>query len=223
MFRRAGRIRIYGLDITERIEAEEALRESECRERQRAAELATLLEAVPTPVIIVHDPDSLHMTGNRAADELLRQPRGAEMSLSAPDQLRPRHFRAMKDGRELTLDELPAQRAARGENVQDFEFSIVFDDGTSRDVLSYGTPLLDDEGRPRGAVHVLVDITARKQAESVLHDTLQRFYAILSSMYSGVLLVTDEGRIQFANQAFCSSFGLEDLRPRTWWALTLVE
>ena len=31
---------------------------------------------------------------------------------------------------ELSNDELPAQRAARGEEVRDFEFSLVFDDGT---------------------------------------------------------------------------------------------
>ena len=30
-------------------------------------------------------------------------------------------------------------------------------------------------------------------------------------MYSGVLLVTDDGRIELANQAFCDHFGLEDL------------
>ena len=50
------------------------------------------------------------------------------------------------------------------------------------------------------------DITASKQAEIALQTTLQRFYAILSSMYSAVLLVTDEGRVEFANQAFCDNF-----------------
>jgi signal transduction histidine kinase len=50
----------------------------------------------------------------------------------------------------------------------------------------------------------------RKRAESILQTTLQRFYAILSSMYSAVLLVTDEGRVEFANQAFCDRFGMAD-------------
>ena len=172
-------VRIVGthFDLTERKRAEEALRISERHERERAEELATLLEAVPTPVIIVHNSDGTHMTGNRAADELFRQPRGTEISLSAPPEVRSGHFRAIKDERELRLDELPARRAARGENVQDFEYSLVFDDGTARHLVAYGTPLWDDKGQPRGAVHTLVDITERKVMERALqkaHDDLEQ-------------------------------------------------
>jgi PAS domain S-box-containing protein len=156
------------VDITARKQAEEALRISERHERERAEELATLLEAVPTPVIIVHNSDGTRMTGNRAADELFRQPRGTEISLSAPPEVRSGHFRAIKDERELRIDELPARRAARGENVQDFEYSLVFDDGTARELLAYGTPLWDNKGQPRGAVHTLVDITERKAMEREL-------------------------------------------------------
>ena len=43
-----------------------------------------------------------------------------------------------------------------------------------------------------------------------MQTTLQRFYDVLSSMYSAVLLVTEEGRVEFANQAFCDYFGLEE-------------
>ncbi|MCX5684584.1 MAG: PAS domain S-box protein [Planctomycetota bacterium] len=157
-------------DIHARKQAEEALRDSERRQREKAAELAALLEAVPTPVFIAQDPDCLHLSGNRAADELLRIPRGAEASLSASEDIKPRHFKALKDGRELRLDELPAQRAARGEHVRDFEFSLAFDDGVVRHELGYGTPLVDEQGRPRGAVHVLVDITERKRAEEALRQ-----------------------------------------------------
>jgi two-component system, cell cycle sensor histidine kinase and response regulator CckA len=157
-------------DIIARKEVETALRASERRERERAEELATLLDAVPTPVIIVHDADGTHMTGNRAADELLRMHSGEEVSLSATAETRPRHFRTFKDGCELTADELPAQRAARGAHVRDFEFTLVFDDGSVRHLLGYGTPLREAEGRLRGAVHVLVDITERKRAEKALKE-----------------------------------------------------
>lgn len=159
-------------NITERKQAEEALckakGESELHERERTAELDTLLDMIPMPIFIVHDKDGTHITGNRAADDLLRIPHGAEVSLNAPAKTRPGHFKAVKDGRELQTDELPAQRAARGFKVKDFEFSLVFNDGTVRHVVGYGTPLRDDEGRLRGAICVLVDITGRKRAEEEL-------------------------------------------------------
>ena len=52
------------------------------------------------------------------------------------------------------------------------------------------------------------DITGRKQIEEKLQTTLQRFYLILSSMQYGILLVTNEGHVEFANQTFCDMFGL---------------
>jgi two-component system CheB/CheR fusion protein len=171
----------FSRDITARKQAEEALRASERQERQRAEELAVLFEAVPAPVFISRDTDCLHLTGNRLADEILRIPHGGELSMSAPAEARPVHFRVFKDGRELRLDELPAQRAARGEHVKDLEITLVFDDGMIRHVLGYGTPLLDGQGRPRGAVAILVDITEHKRIETELIENQERLQLALAS------------------------------------------
>ena len=188
-------------------QSREALRESERRERARAAELAALLDAAPTPVFIAHDPDCLHLTGNRAADELLRNPRGAEASLTAPEESRPRHFRAFKDGRELRMDELPAQRAARGNPVQDFEFSLVFENGMTRHVVGYATPLRDEEGRPRGAVHVLIDITDRKRAEEKLRQSEATLRGILDAAHESIWLFSTEGIILLCNDTALQRLG----------------
>jgi PAS domain S-box-containing protein len=50
----------------------------------------------------------------------------------------------------------------------------------------------------------------RLRAEEMVRNTLQRFYTILSGMYAGVLIVTEDNRIEFANQALCDLFDLTD-------------
>jgi PAS domain S-box-containing protein len=158
------------IEIAERRQAEEALRQSDQRERQRAAELAVVLDAVPAAVWIAQDPDCSHITGNRAGDEVLQLSRGAESSLTAAASTRPTHFRVVKDGRQLADEELPVQRAARGTTLQDVEFTLVFDDGTVRHMLGNATPLRDEQGQARGAVAAFVDVTRRKQAEEALAE-----------------------------------------------------
>jgi PAS domain S-box-containing protein len=52
------------------------------------------------------------------------------------------------------------------------------------------------------------DISENKKMEEMLRTTLQRFYLILSNLHAGILLVTDDDRVEFANQALCDSFNL---------------
>src|SRR5712671_1141637 len=90
-------------DITERKRAEEGLWESEARERARAKELETVLEAVPVPVYISHDAECRRITGNRSAYEQLRMAGGKNFSKSAPPEEQP-GFRVMQDGVEIPAD-----------------------------------------------------------------------------------------------------------------------
>jgi PAS domain S-box-containing protein len=202
-------------EMLERIQAgNSALQESQLRESERAGELAVVIEAVPVPVIIVHDAEARHMTGNRAAANLVKIPVGGEISKSAPDDLKPNHFKSFKEGRELRPDELPAQRAARGEPVKDFEFDLVFDDGTVLNLLGSGTPLLDAAGQPRGAVHTLVDITERKRHEKKLAKLMQQtdaqarlFDATLSSIKDLAYTFDLDGNWIYANKALLQIWG----------------
>jgi PAS domain S-box-containing protein len=169
-------IRIYASDITAHKEAEAALQASEGRERIRAAELEAILNAVPTPIFLGHNPDGRFITGNPAAYELLRLPPGSNCSKAAPEDQRP-GYKAVQDGRELTLKELPVQRATAGQTVRDFAYDLVFPDGAIRHITANAVPLLDGDGRPRGAVAAFMDLTARRQAEDALqqaHDKLEQ-------------------------------------------------
>jgi PAS domain S-box-containing protein len=101
-------------------------------------------------------------------------------------------------------------KASLVSGIWDFETQIRRADGQIRWIWARGCSVLDETVKPTRMYGTVMDITERKQAESALQITLHRLYVILSNMYAGVLLVTDEGRVEFANQAFCDRFGLTD-------------
>jgi signal transduction histidine kinase len=154
----------------ERERTAETLRASEARERARAEEFEALMRAVPAVVLIARDPAALELTGSRAATELLRLPPGENPSKTSDRP--PRHYRILHDGRELSPHELPTQRAARGETVDDIEVEVEFDDGTRRRLLGNAHPLFDEVGRPRGGISAFVDVTKLANAVRARDDFL---------------------------------------------------
>ena len=159
-------------DITVRKAAEKALCESEAEARALAAELMTVLEVSPALTFVAHDAKCEHITCTRMTYRFLRLPLGTNTSKSVPEADQPPGFKPMQQGRQLTGEELPLQRAvATRQEVHDAEFSLGFENGEIRHVLGNAAPLFDNQGEVRGAVGTFIDITERKRAEDVLRQT----------------------------------------------------
>ena len=189
-FEGAVRIVVAHENITDRKHAEEAfkaseekMRASEAAARARGDELAAVLAATPAITFIAHDPDCLHMTSSGAALRLLRLAADANTSKSAPLGERPETFRAMKHGRELRSEELPVQlAAATGQAVKNFELTLAFGDGTTREIVGDAVPLFNAKGKVRGAVGAFLDITERKRTEEELSRSREALRALAARM-----------------------------------------
>lgn len=186
-------------DISKLKKIENELRESEKQAKYRSQELEKVLDSVPAAVWIAHDSKGINISGNKYSYEWLNLPLGANASKSAPEGERPETFIIIKNGKELKAEDMPVQLSARGYELRDFEFTLVYTDGSERHVLGNSVPLRDEKGHPVGSVSSFMDITARKKAEAALQESEQRWATTLASIGDAVIATDTDGIITFMN------------------------
>ncbi|MDQ1255133.1 MAG: hypothetical protein QG646_4412 [Euryarchaeota archaeon] len=212
------------LESAKRKQIENALRESEKRERARSEELAAVLDAVPVAVFIGRDLHTLQITGNRLSYEWLKLPMGANFSKSAPEEERPETFTLFKDGVEIPPEKMPSQMAASGMEINDCELDIVSTDGRIRHVLGNARPLRNEQGEICGSVSAFIDITERKKAEEALkeaNDNLENLVkkrtAELETAYK-LLKESEKGLAEAQRMANIGNWEWNILTDEAYWS-----
>jgi len=185
-------VSVHGQYITEHKQKEESL-------RARTEEIETLLEVSPVAIFVAHDPECVRISGNPAGYRLVGLPENPELNISksAPAQERPT-YRTFRDGVEVPVQDLPMQKAARlGAEVSEDALELRFEDGSQKFLYAFARPLFDAQGRSRGAIAAMLDITQHKRLQAET-ESMAKFP---QENPNPVLRVSQEGVVLFGNRA----------------------
>jgi len=187
-------------DITERKLTEEQLRESEEKYRLLTENMNDVIwQTTPDMVFTYVSPSIKEQRGYDTNEVLGRQ---------IWDFIAPNEILSWRKRVKQPFNLLLSREAAF--ETEPYELHVR-KDGTTLWTETMATPVINHEGNLIAFQGVTRDITERKLLEEALRTTLGRYHTILSSLYAGVLVVAEDGRVEFVNQAFCNLFHLEDL------------
>jgi len=162
----AGYVNVYGLDVTERRRAEEALGASERL-------LAAIIEADPNGIFVKDDEGRYVLLNGTVADAYGSTP---ERMLGKTDpEFAELQGLDMEEAEKYLTDDLEVIRSKQTKVIPAEPFTRA--DGTVQWFQTTKAPL-DLEGRGGGMLGVAVDITERKVAEEALRQSEERFRTV---------------------------------------------
>ncbi|MDH7601110.1 MAG: SpoIIE family protein phosphatase [Armatimonadota bacterium] len=157
------------------------------RERRR---LQTVLDTVPSGIIVTEGPDMRIAFMNRRSQEFFRvRPEVGEPLPSYLANSKLMH----PDGTPFAEEDLPIHRSLRtGEVVCGEELIIETEDGQRSYLLLGSAPLYDEHGRIFGAVASTEDITPLRKAEEALRQAYARERRISETLQQALLPAVPE-------------------------------
>ena len=194
-------------DITERIDAERALRDSEQRLTlaQSAAHLGVCEWDLSTNAF-AHSEEYARLFG-LAPDH-------------PPLTLEQLSKRTHPEDRERVQASI--RNALERTHAWDTEYRVLWPDGSVHWLHSKGAVFLDASRRPLRTTGVVLDITESKRAEAALRESEQRFRATFFQAAVGMAQIGLDGQWLLVNHRFCEMLGYSqtELRGKNFLELT---
>jgi len=177
-------IRGFVLDITERKQAEAAL-------KQNQVFLNTLLNSIPVPVFYKNKAGQY--TGfNKAYETFFGATQEKLIGKTVFDISPPELAKIYYD---------KDQELFGGGGDQRYESQVKNAFGETRDVIFNKAVLTDSKGAVSGLIGAIYDITERKKAEETLRESEARLQAITDSAHDAIMMIDNNGNITFWNPA----------------------
>ncbi|NTW37529.1 MAG: PAS domain S-box protein, partial [Syntrophobacteraceae bacterium] len=164
------------VDITVQNRVEEELRERKEEFCRQAEELEKMMDLAPVAIWVAHDPHCHSITCNRAARGLLGAAEGEKVSAGSARGQSVHQKCFLRQGRELTVEELLSEYASiNGMEVLNEEMDVLLSSGRRITLLGSASPLREESGKVRGCIAAFMDITERKWSEERLRKSEERF------------------------------------------------
>ena len=183
------RIKIHNIkyknEIIQRNQAERALKESNLF-------LETLMNAIPTPVFY-KDTEGRYLGFNHSFENMFGD---ACKDLVGKNDfvITPRELAEEYQAKNLKL--------IKYQGIQVYESQIKDSHGVIQNVIFHKATFTDNNGAVHGIIGVILNITALKQSEAKLNDTLALLDASIESTENGILIVHNDGKIVKVNNRF---------------------
>jgi len=177
-------------DIEGRKLAETRLEESLRRAQLERNRLQTVLDTVPSGLIVVEGPDARIAFMNKRSQEFFGTPpeigKPLPAFLASSRLLRP-------DGSPYAPGELPISRSmASGEVIRGEELIVETESGQRSYLLLGSAPLWDESGRVYGAVASTEDITPLREAQEALRNAYARERHVSETLQQALLPIVPE-------------------------------
>jgi PAS domain S-box-containing protein len=179
-------------DVTQRKQAEEALRESEEKFRSLAEQSPNMIYINKMGTIIYANKECENVTGYTRKE--FYSPDFDFLTLTAPES------------REMVKGNFA--RHMKGQEVPPYEYSLITKDGKRMDVIN-ATKMISYGGEP-AILGIVTDITERKLAEKEIKELSKFNESIVQSMAEGIMILDEEGIITFINPKIESMLGYKE-------------
>jgi len=177
------------IDVTDRKQAEQKLRESEKR-------LKGIFESIPSPIVVY----------NTEGHPLYLNPAFTALFHWSLDELKGQRIPFVPDDqKELSARKIGA--VYKTGKVVNYETRRLTKQGDVLDVIVSGAFVTGPDGEPAEMVAVMTNITDLKRAKEALRESEEKYRTVLESNPDPVVVYDMEGRVIYLNPAFARVFG----------------